>query len=233
MRDILNTPETRDRQMTIPQTLSRRLSGRGAVGIVFALLLALAGFQEAARASATDGADAVRSFYDTLLATMQSGPALGAKGRYSRLEPAIRQTFDLPYMTRMVVGPRWSSLSPEQQGQLTAAFSRFVTATYAVNFDKYSGERLQVIGSKSSDFGDIVESQIVQPSGTPVDINYLLRQNGGAWKISDIYLAGTISELTVRRSEFTAILRDRGPDALAGELNRKADSMLAAGTAGS
>jgi phospholipid transport system substrate-binding protein len=215
-------------------SLSRRVLRHGFFALSVALFLGNAG-QSFAQASsgAADGAGTVRTFYETLLATMQNGQALGAKGRYNRLEPAVQQSFDLPYMTRMVVGARWSSLTPEQQKTLTTAFGRFVTANYASNFNKYSGERLQVLDSKPSDFGAIVESRIVKSTGEPVAINYLVRQDSGDWKISDVYLAGTISELTVRRSEFTAILREQGPDALAGELNRKADALLTKSTTGS
>jgi len=51
------------------------------------------------------GSDTVRSLYDHLLATMRNGPALGASGRYARLAPVVRQSFDIPFMTRLAVGP--------------------------------------------------------------------------------------------------------------------------------
>ncbi len=46
-------------------------------------------------------------------------------------------------------------------------------------------------------------------------LNYLLHQEAaGAWKVIDIYLSGTISELATRRSEFVSVLQQAGADGL-------------------
>ena len=82
-------------------------------------------------------------------------------------------------------------------------------------------------GEQSSAGGTIITSQIVKSSGEPVNINYLMRQNGGGWQIADVYLNGTISELATRRSEFAAILRTRGIDGLIAMLNTKANTLSA------
>lgn len=177
--------------------------------------------------AAADAADTVRSFYSELLQTMRDGPKLGAKGRYEKLEPVIRQTFDIPYMTRMTVGPAWANMSDEQKEKLTQAFGRYITAQYASNFDSFSGEILKVQGEQPSAFGRVVQSQIVPPDGDPVAMNYLLRQDGDKWRIGDVYLGGTISELSIRRSEFSSILRRDGVDGLVSMLERKADAIVA------
>ena len=49
-----------------------------------------------------------------------------------------------------------------------------------------------------------------------------MRQSGGVWLISDVYLDGTISQLATQRSEFGAILRREGFDGLIAALQRKA-----------
>jgi phospholipid transport system substrate-binding protein len=59
-----------------------------------------------------------------------------------------------------------------------------------------------------------------------VAINYVLHDNDTAWQIRDIYLTGTISELATRRSEFTAVLRTGGIEALIAQLNKKADELI-------
>ena len=173
------------------------------------------------------GQDTVRSFYDTLLANMRSGSSLGAAGRYSRIAPVVRRVFDIPFMTRLAVGPEWANLSEAQRQQVSQAFERYVAAVYAERFDNYAGEKLQVTGEQPSAGGTIITSQIVKSNGEPVHINYLMRQNGGSWQIADVYLNGTISELATRRSEFAAILRTRGINGLIAMLNTKADALSA------
>jgi phospholipid transport system substrate-binding protein len=197
-----------------------------------ALCLGLAALQIGAAppalATNTGGAETVRSLYDTLLATMRNGPTLGARGRYMQIEPVVRRVFDIPFMTQLAVGPEWAGLSEAQRQQVSQAFERYIAAIYAERFDSYSGERLQVVGEQQSPGGVIITSQIVKSNGQPVNINYLMRQNGGVWQIADVYLGGTISELATRRSEFAAILRTQGINGLIQTLNTKANSLAAA-----
>jgi len=203
-------------------TANRRIS----ILPAFALCVGLA-LLPATRADAAtgNGADTVQSFYNTLLDTMRSASQLGARGRYARLSPAIQQSFDIPFMTRLAVGPEWNSLTQAQQSQVTEAFERYVAAVYAERFNSYSGEQLKVTGETSSPAGTIITSQIVKSNGEPVHINYLMRQNGGAWQIADVYLDGTISELATRRSEFGAILKAQGINGLIAALNNKAAAL--------
>jgi phospholipid transport system substrate-binding protein len=175
-----------------------------------------------------NGGDTVRTLYSTLLNSMRNGPALGARGRYAQIEPVVRSVFDVPYMARLAVGPEWASLTPAQQQQVAQAFTRYIAAIYAERFDNYSGEQLQVVGEQPSAAGTIITTRIVKSNGEPVQINYLVRQNGGGWQIADVYLNGTISELATRRAEFASILRSQGINGLIGTLNAKADSLVMA-----
>ena len=99
--------------------------------------VALAALPISASRAATPAVDTIKSFYDTLLSVMQQAKALGLKGRYEKLDPAIHRAFNLPLMTRLSVGPDWQKLSPEEQKSLTAAFSDLSVSTYAARFDGY------------------------------------------------------------------------------------------------
>jgi phospholipid transport system substrate-binding protein len=156
------------------------------------------------------GADTVRSFYDALLANMRSGSALGARGRYTRIEPVVSRTFDIGFMTRLAVGPEWERLKEVERQHVSQAFERYISAVYAERFDSYSGEKLQVTGERSSPLGTIITTEIVKSGGELIHVSYLMRQNDGIWQIADVYLNGTISELATRRSEFSSIIRGAG-----------------------
>ena len=193
-----------------------------------ALCLGLAALSLPATAMGTGGTDTVRSLYDTLLATMRNGPTLGPRGRYAQIQPVVRRVFDIPFMTRLAVGPQWEGASDAQRQEVSQAFQRYVAAIYAERFDSYSGERLQVTGEQPSAGGTVITSQIVKSNGQPVNINYLMRNNGGVWQIADVYLDGTISEMATRRSEFAAILRAQGITGLIQTLNAKANTLTGA-----
>lgn len=195
--------------------------GRKVVG--FAAMLSFASVAGYGSAMAAGGSDTVQTLYANLLGTMKHGSTLGESGRFAQLEPVIRRSFDLPVMARLSVGPAWAGLGAAQQQQVTDSYGRYISAVYADRFESYDGQKLQVTGERPAPSGVIVNSQIIKANGEPVEIDYLMRQEGGSWQIADIYVDGTISEVATRRSEFAAILRNQGIDGLIEALNRKAD----------
>ena len=179
----------------------------------------------------TSGGDTVQGLYDELLGTMKSGRSLGQSGRFARLEPVIRRTFDIPTMARLSVGSSWATLPEGQRQQVIESFGRYISAIYADRFNSYAGQKLQVTREQPAAAGLMVKSQIIKANGEPVNVDYMMRRNGDTWLISDIYLDGAISEVATRRSEFGAILKNEGIDGLIAALNRKANT-LNAGTQG-
>ena len=172
-------------------------------------------------------ASRITVFYGTLLDTMKQAKQLGVKGRYDKLSPVLAKTYDLPTMSKLAVGPAWATLTPQQQAAIVNAFARMTVATYASRFDGFSGEQFQILQTSDRQNGDkIVQTQIVKSDGGTVPLNYLMRKSGADWKIVDIYLDGTISELANRRAEFGAILKSGGPDALVASLNKQGDKLL-------
>jgi phospholipid transport system substrate-binding protein len=200
-----------------------RLLSRVAVTL-FALCAIVSGSAQAA----TDPAATIKDFYATLTQTMKQGPALGEKGRYDALAPAVRQGFDLGAMTQMAVGPSWAKLSPAERQQVTEAFARYTIATYAERFSKDAGVTFAVGTQRTMPYGTVVDTQIVQPGGDKVSINYLMRQNGQQWQVADIYLQGTISQVATLRSQFGAVFLRDGANGLIEALNRKASSLNSA-----
>jgi len=192
----------------------------------------LAGFALPGHLSAADADPAaapIRAFYDVLLATMKQADQLGVRGRYDKLAPVIRATFDLDAMTRIAVGPDWTAIPPEQQKALLDSFARMTIATYANRFNGYSGESFEVDPEiLARNTGRIVRTRLLRPKEEPVTLNYLMRGSGDTWKIVDIYLSGTISELATQRSEFGAILKSGGPAALIESLRQQIDKLMKA-----
>jgi phospholipid transport system substrate-binding protein len=192
-----------------------------AVGLGIAMLA------HPAHAVPMSGGDTVKGLYDALLGTMKSGRSLGQSGRFARLEPVVRRTFDIPTMARLSVGSSWVTLSDAQRQQVIESFGRYISAIYADRFDSYAGQKLQVTEEQPAAAGLIVKSQIIKANGEPVNVDYMMRRNGDTWLISDIYLDGAISEVATRRSEFGAILKNEGIDGLIAALNRKANILTA------
>jgi phospholipid transport system substrate-binding protein len=172
---------------------------------------------------ASEAVDTIRTFYDRLTATMKQGPSLGFAGRRDQLQGAIKNAFDLPRMTRLAVGPRWQALSPQEQSELVNAFGAYSAATYATRFTHDNGQEFVVSPNVTrTGEGAIVHTKLVRPGDDPIQLDYLLRPEGNGWRIEDVYLSGTISELATRRSEFTSVLDRGGAQALVEALRKKA-----------
>jgi phospholipid transport system substrate-binding protein len=170
----------------------------------------------------TDAKGTIDTFDNALMDVMKNAEKLGYKGRFEKFEPVITKIYDLPLMTRISVGPQWASLTPDQQTKVIEAFKQLSIATYASRFDGYGGEQFQITGESPANGGDdIVDTKLVRPNDDPVELNYRLRKNGDDWKIIDVYLSGTISQLANYRSEFAATLRSGGADALVALINQK------------
>ena len=205
--------------MTLP-----RPARRAVVTAVLAIAIgAMAGVIPSA-ASARKGppVDVVKAYYSALVSTLREAKALGFEGRYKRLEPAIKDTFDNGFITAVAVGFYWPKFDAAQRKTLTGLMVRLSTATYAARFKSYAGEEFKVLTSKTTDRGDtIVETLIVKKNGEKVRINYLLRKRSEEWRIIDVHLKGTISELAKWRSEFSSVLRRGGYKALVGAIEAK------------
>ena len=181
-----------------------------------ALTLTLAAAPLAAGPAAPDAGRTASDFYGVLVTAMKQGPQLGFEGRRRLLDPEIRRDFNLPLMTRIVVGLTWRTLSEGRQQALVTAFSDFTVASYASEFKEFGGERFVVEpGATPLPSGDvIVHTRLLTTDGKTVQLDYLMRAAAGRWQIIDVYLTGTISELAARRSEFSTVLRQGGIDAL-------------------
>jgi phospholipid transport system substrate-binding protein len=191
----------------------------------FVLAASLILFSPAARATSPGPTDVIRQFYAELQNVMQHAATLGARGRYQKLEPIVLHMFDVPYMARLSIGPSWAKLMTDQKRRAAQAYGRYLSALYATRFDGYSGERFEILGEQQVKHGTMVKTRIVKSNGEPVSINFVMHDNDIAWQVRDVYLDSAISELATRRSEFAAVLRTSGIDALIASLNKKADDL--------
>ena len=168
-------------------------------------------------------ASAIQNFCARLVVAMREAAGQSIQARYARLAPAMASAFDFGTMTRLAVGPAYGSASGGQQAAMRQAFEKFMGAYYANRIDGYSGEKFEVEPQAESRGGQkVVKTRLVKPGGGSTQIDYLMSGS----RIIDIYLDGTISEVSSRRSEFASILASGGPDALVKALRDKSASLL-------
>ena len=102
--------------------------------------------------------------------------------------------------------------------------SRLSVASYAHNFKDYSGESFVFDSEEETTRGGVVvHSHFIIPDDKPVKFDYMLKEKGNSWRIINI-IANGVSDLALKRSEYTTILQREGFDALIAKINEKIDN---------
>ncbi len=193
------------------------------------LILALAGGLNAAPALAADhdATARVTRFQHDLLKVMKRAEALGISGRSAELQPVIESAFHLPLMLATSSGRHWRGANGEQRANLLEAYTKMSVSTLAALFDGYSGETFETLRQrKASKRTVLVDTRINRPDDDPVNITYVAARIQGRWWIIDVIVAGGISEVTVRRSEYNLILNKDGITGLIKALQNKSDQLI-------
>jgi phospholipid transport system substrate-binding protein len=179
-------------------------------------------------AAASGPQQVIERLHTSLLEVMQNADELGYEGRYQQLEPVLEQSYDFPFMIRIVLGPTWRELDERQRAELTELFTDMSVANYAARFDGFGGERFEILGEAPGPRNAVlVQSRIVRPGDQPIELNYLLRESDDGWRIIDVLLDARYSELARQRAEFAAVLRSGGVPDLVATLERKIAQLTA------
>jgi len=166
----------------------------------------------------------VENFQDSLIEVMKQGKALGFQGRYDKLDAAVRKSHDLPKIARIVVGKQWEGLTSEQQAKLEAVFSQLSVSAYAHNFKDYSGESFSFISEEETGRGGVVvHTNLKIPGEKDVKFDYMMKKKDDSWQIINI-IADGVSDLALKRSDYTSVLNREGFDALIAKINEKIES---------
>jgi phospholipid transport system substrate-binding protein len=183
----------------------------------------------APEAGASGPTAVVERLHEALLDVMKNARALGYEGRYERLRPVLSESFDLEFMAAKSVGRHWKALTPEEQKRWFDAFSRYTIANYAGRFDGYSGESFETLREEPAAYDTrVVYTKLSIPDDEDVHLNYRMRKNDDGWQIIDVYLDGTVSELALRRSEYSTVLQSQGIDELIASVEEKVGDLAKA-----
>lgn len=172
----------------------------------------------------------IENFHAGLLDIMKHAKELGFEGRTDKLEPMMQETFDLEFMASKSVGRHWRKLSDDEKQHWVTTFSQFTTANYAGRFTGYTGEEFITLDVEDAPRDTrVVLTKIVVPGEDDVQLNYRMIERDGSWKVIDVFLNGTVSELALRRSEYSAALKSNGFDQLVASVETKIEDLKSKG----
>jgi phospholipid transport system substrate-binding protein len=126
-------------------------------------------------------------------------------------------------MGRFVLGRHWRPLDSARRDRYTQAFVAHIRTVYAKRVETYTGEKIQVNGSKALNKKDtIVNSVLLRPSGPPIAVGWRVRATSdGRGKVIDVVVEG-ISLVISQREEFSSYLQNKTIDELIARLEAEA-----------
>lgn len=138
------------------------------------------------------------------------------------IENKVAPHFDFPRMTGLAVGRAWQQADAAQRQALTGEFRTLLVRTYANALTAYRNQTVSFKPTPRPAAGNevVVRSQIEQPGGQPIALDYSLARADGGWKVFDVVIAD-ISLVTNYRSSFAGEVSKGGIDGLLKALREK------------
>ena len=203
--------------------LARRGRRACTVAVVLAVAAAASADPSNAGTPTPDAAKAViEPLHAAMLGVMKQGVQLGYAGRLAKLHPAIFAAYDFQFIAEKSVGLAWKDFDAEARAKLVDVIGRLAAATYAARMADFSGERFETMGTEpASQDTLLVRTRIVDAKNVPIPLDYRLRNTAAGPRVVDVFYDGTVSELAMRRSEYSALLKKGGIQALLDALEKK------------
>ena len=141
---------------------------------------------------------------------------------FALAEEKIMPNFNFDHVCRLVLGKNFSKASKEQQDAFQREFRTLLIRTYASALSKYRNQTIEYkpLRDIADDKQVTVKTQILQPGGQPIGVDYTLEQMGDVWKVYDITIEG-VSLVTNYRGQFSNEVRQGGMDGLIQKLVEK------------
>lgn len=132
--------------------------------------------------------------------------------REAKFRSLLQDGFDIPRIPRFVLGRYWNGATEDQRKQFSQLFEDWIVRTYAARFGQYSGEKIQVTGTRSEGPSTtVVVSQFVSPTGAPpAKVEWVVRKSGdNNFTVVDVSVEGVSMALT-QRDEIAAVADRNG-----------------------
>ncbi|MSP51530.1 MAG: ABC transporter substrate-binding protein [Alphaproteobacteria bacterium] len=176
--------------------------------------------ESAAQAPNDQAAQFIGALAQNALGALQQ-PNMTLEQRETVVREMLRNGFDVPFIGRFVLGKHWATVTNEQRDEYQRLFGEFVVKTYAARLGGYSGDKFAVTSVRDAGDKDVlVHTQIVRPSGPPLECDWRVRVIDGQPRIIDVMVEG-ISMVVTQRSEFASLVQRNGIEGLLASLRAK------------
>lgn len=180
----------------------------------------------AAKSEATESIQVpVNELHSSLINLMQSADEITFQERYEMIQPVIIEHFNSPLIAKVVLGRYWKTIDEQSQRNFIDLFNRLTISTYVDRFDSYNDENFSepsVEKMKKNRY--MVKTEYLRKDNDPVSFNYIVQNNDGEWKIISV-IANGINDLSLKRADYSAVIKNQGFDALITDLEQKISNL--------
>ncbi len=159
--------------------------------------------------------------------TVLSDDRLDQAGRTNAFRLVLRRGFDIPAVSRFVLGRYWRQASSVEKAQFIQLFEDYMVTVYGRRLGQDSGKFLTISGQRMVGLNDaVVHSNIKRQNRSAVSVDWRLKQGENGWRVVDIMAEG-VSLALAQRSEFTSVIRASGGKVagLLSKLRKKTQSL--------
>ena len=156
-------------------------------------------------------AEFIRQAGGRLTATIGGAGTLAEKRR--ALAPFMAEVVDVDGVARFCLGRFWRSASPAQQAEYLQLFRVVLVNSVAGRLGDYQGQtaRINVGKPEVRPEGVVVPTTVERPNNKPVNVSWLVTQEGGTPRIADVVAEGMSLRLA-QRSDYTSFLSRNNGD---------------------
>ena len=117
------------------------------------------------------------------------------------------KNFDVPSISRFVLGKYWKQASLDQKKKFIKAFRNYVVKTYSSRFNEYSGEQLTLLNfeNESNPKIFVVHTGLKREDASMIMVDWRIGKKKDSFVILDIIIEG-ISLAVTQRSEFVSVI---------------------------
>ncbi len=196
------------------------------MNVLHKLLISLVAMSFAGYASAQEAPDVlVKRISEEVMAIAKTDKDIQS-GNPRRIQQVVDEKIlpnvDFQRMTSLATGRYWREATPDQQKQLTTEFRSLLMYTYSGAISQIRDQKLEYkpLRADPADTEVIVNTQVVQPRGEPIQLSYRLAKGATGWKIYDVNVLGAWLVETYKGS-FAAEISKSGIDGLIKTLSDK------------
>ena len=144
-----------------------------------------------------------------------------------KVQSVIRNTYNIERMLALIIGEVWKKSISKDKIALKKVFEEYIAKNYILRFKNIKSlefEKLEI--NQAGKNYRMAKTKLIINSKDIVPLNYLLDQTNNSWKIFDVLIDGSISEIATKKSEFINFTNQGNVKPLVEALREKNSTLL-------